>query len=95
MADMTDRAKDDFMAVAWAGFVQWAAKQPDILERFEAETGMSFRPPASGLEVMIDDATGYRNAVAERFVEWTTVEMWGLDEAPAAYRESLESRHDG
>lgn len=37
--------QEDFMAGAWASFVAWASREPDILAQFKAETGKSFSAP--------------------------------------------------
>lgn len=81
--------RDDFRALAWAAFVEWAAAEQEIRAAFTAETGLPFlAPPETPIEAMIDTATG-ADGNAEAFVEWVTRNHWGLEEAPEAYRNSL------
>ncbi len=81
--------KDDFAAIMWAGFVQWAASEPYMRAAFKDGTGLVLLPPpATPIEAMVDEATGAaRNTAA--FIEWVTREHWGLDEAPQSYRNAL------
>ncbi len=81
--------KDDFPAIMWAGFVQWAATEPDMRAAFRKDTGLVLMPsPATPIEAMVDEATGVSGNAAA-FVEWVTREYWGLGEAPQSYRDVL------
>jgi hypothetical protein len=82
------------MALAWLGCLQWAAEQPAIIKRFEEETGMSLKSPASGIERMIDEATGFRNAQFDRFVDWFNANVWGLDAFAGQMESPLAERAD-
>ena len=66
---------DPLMEVAFADCVRWAWRDPQTRQAFEEETGMSSAKDPMG--AMIDEATGYDKAVAERFIRWVTEEMWG------------------
>ena len=55
------------MEGAWAAFIMWASREPDVLARYRGETG-------------------YTSASAESFVVWVTETLWGMEEAPAAFR---------
>lgn len=79
-------------AVAWRDFIVWAQTQKDVVAQFNAETGRRYLAPRSLLDALIDQASGHETKEAEAFVEWVTVNLWGLDEAPAAYRERLAGR---
>lgn len=68
--------KDHFMSPAWLGLLSFASKTPNIIKRFEENTGMKFRFP-SGIEGMIDEATGYREDLIFKFGHWVTANLWG------------------
>jgi hypothetical protein len=36
------------------------------------------------VEVLVDKATGYRDDAVARFIEWATVELYGIEGAPRA-----------
>ena len=82
------------MDAAWAAFVRWAFQQAELRQRFTAETGIRlYSPPKSPIDALIDQATGAPTTISERdlnaFVKWATVELWGLDDAPEAYRKEI------
>lgn len=79
----------------WPGFIRWAWGSAEVRADFTAATGLVLAAPRSALEAMVDQATGYAASVAERFVEWATVEIYGLEGAPAAYRAEVERRSRG
>jgi hypothetical protein len=97
MDEPENTLQEIIMEAGWFGFVKWAVTQPDLLAQFTHDTGLNFPAPRrSGLEVMIDAATGYaehreaeRRQTLERFVEWATETYWGLEEAPRLYREKV------
>lgn len=69
------------MAAAWFGCVMWVASVPEAIARFEAETGHRWLPGSvrSGIERMIDKATGHEAAVFDAFVDWVNINVWGED----------------
>lgn len=75
--------------LAWASFIGWAFRQPEMREQFAADTGVAVNLPANAFEAAIDDATGHMDAVLEKFVEWATRTHYGLDYAPESYRDAL------
>ena len=79
MADILDVYKGDpVMAPAFAGMVHWAIGEPEIRGAHEAETGAVLPPPArSGLDLMIDEATGVTEAYIMGFAQWAYVALWG------------------
>ncbi len=85
--------EEDFMAIAWRDFILWAASEPEMRKAFREATGKIFLPPPnSGLEAMIDEATGVQETQETNmaaFVEWVTREHWGFDYAPAAYQRAV------
>lgn len=72
----------DYMAAAWLGCVSWAASNTDILQAFRDETGNRWVPPRSGLEAMIDAATGADWQFIKSFIEWVNVNVWGPIDGP-------------
>lgn len=67
----------ELMKPAWAACMSWAIRQDDMRAAFEAESGMRYIPPKSGLELMIGDATGAGEKYAEAFTVWATRNVWG------------------
>ncbi len=67
----------DFMAPAWFGCLHWAAGNPEILARFERETGFKWTPGSSPLERAIDDACGMPEKFYDAFVAWVKREPVG------------------
>lgn len=67
----------DFMAQAWVDCLRWASSSPEIIERFQKETGVRVRPIRSPLDAMIDNATGYNRDCFEKFVAWFNENIWG------------------
>ena len=68
----------------WPTFILWACKNEEICTRFTAATGMPF-----ARNTKIEAITDYRNALMDQFVEWVTTEIYGIECAPAAYREKM------
>lgn len=69
------------MGYMWVGCLKWAVSEPDIVARFQAETGVTIgRTP---LDRMIDAASGNDAAVVEKFVVWFGVNVWGDENGPA------------
>lgn len=75
------------MAGAWVGCVSWALSVPEMRDRFKAETGQDINAiaGASGLDQMIDEATGRTRDVLVAWCDWVTVNVWG----PAVQLEEL------
>lgn len=83
---------ESFNAEAWRNGCVWAFSEEKLRQRFEAETGIKIAAPRSPIEALVDRETGFQDDRLEAFVEWWTVEVWGLDYAPASYQEDLERR---
>jgi len=67
---------------AWAGCVMWAIGNPEVREEFRKATGydLSLLVNRSGLDAMIDAATGHQKTVLAAFCDFVTTNMWGLAE---------------
>lgn len=87
--------QDEFNAIAWRDFIMWAWNDPKMRDEFTATTGLKIPGVTTPINAAIDAATGARKIPAAKFIEWATREHWGLEQAPAAYRESLtpEAKH--
>ena len=66
-----------YMLPAWIGCINFASTQPDIVEAFRTETGNNWTPGKSGLERMIDKATGADWEFVKAFVLWANTNVWG------------------
>lgn len=84
--------QDEFNGLMWGSFLTWAYDDADTRAAFTAATGVVLTEPRDAITRLIDEATGYRSSVLERFVEWATETMWGLEYAPKAYQEALAKR---
>jgi hypothetical protein len=76
------------MASAWVGCVSWALSVPDLRERFKVETGHSLDAiaEASGLDQLIDGATGRTRDGLVAWCDWVTVNVW----SPATQFEEIK-----
>ncbi len=75
----------------WPAFILWARDNAEICAEFTAATGMPLER-STGIAALVDKVTGYSDAVMDRFVEWATVEIYGIECAPAAYRAEIARR---
>lgn len=83
---------DEFNQIAWRDFVLWAWSEPQMRAQFTAATGIKIQPATSPIDAAIDVATGARDNVMNRFVEWATRNHWGVEHAPAAYQKMLADK---
>jgi len=72
----------DYMHGAWAAALSAALGQPEILAQFRADTGNNWKPARSGINRMIDEATGADRTFVEQFVAWFNENVWGPMEGP-------------
>jgi len=85
--------EDDFNTLAWRDFIIYASRSREMREAFTQETGISLSTgPCSDVEKMRAATVGTPVVVFERFVEWVTVQHWGLEHAPKAYQDALAQR---
>lgn len=79
------------MQIAWRDCLLWSigSKEPDFVASFEGATGNKFHLPAkSGIEAMIDAATGAADVnahLAGLYVEWFNENVWG-----STFRDAVE-----
>lgn len=65
------------MAQAYIDFAMWAISKEEFVQEFEADTGLSYSVPKTGLDKMIGDSTGYGKSIISAFLDWLTVNHWG------------------
>lgn len=78
--NLVDLMPDDtpsFMVGAWLSALHYAIGDAEALATFRALTGNKWTPGKSGLEQMIDDASGAQEAFVREFVEWFNANIWG------------------
>jgi len=89
---LDDKMPEPFASAAWVGFINFALGKDEILRRFEKDTGeQPYSPPKTGLEALIDKATGYdkhRLKYLRNYIVWVTENLWG--EKPEEYFLMLE-----
>jgi hypothetical protein len=69
----------EYMWPAYFGALHWALGAKDVVEAFTIETGIAISLPRSGLDAMIDQATGFDPAESflRAFVPWFNAHVWG------------------
>jgi len=80
---------DELNAIGWRDFLLWAWSEPQMRAQFTVATGLEIQSVTAPINAAIDAATGAREGLAARFIEWATREHWGVEHAPKAYQESL------
>jgi hypothetical protein len=73
----------------WPAFIASAWASAEIRKAFTEATGVKLDQPRSPMEMLVDKATGYRDTSVAKFIEWTTVELYGIEYAPKAVREAI------
>lgn len=77
IVDLRPADTPEYMTGIWVACIHWAIGEPEIVAAFRQETGMHWTPGHSGLERMIDEATGADRHFIEAFIRWVNVEIWG------------------
>lgn len=67
----------DYVHGMWAAALIAAIKQPEIVRVFERDTGLSYSPPKSPLERMINESTGFESEYIHAFGKWFNEKVWG------------------
>lgn len=78
----------EYMRPAWIGCLHWALGNDEIIAAFRAETGNRWTPGRTGIDRMIDEATGADRKFFEDFVAWFNCSIWGPMDDPAGAQES-------
>lgn len=62
----------------------WALGVPEVQARFKADTGLDVTALVgrSGLDKMIDQATGFEAQTVTAFADWVVVNVWGEEGQP-------------
>lgn len=69
---------DPLMAGAWIGAFSYALGRGEIMHEFRKATGNNWTPAKSGLEQMIDDASGAEAEFFVQFAGWFNEHVWGI-----------------
>lgn len=83
---------DDFNTIAWRDFLLWAWNEPEMRAQFTAKTGVKIQSVTAPINAAIDAATGATSSLASQFIEWATLEHWGIEHAPVAYQKALTAK---
>jgi hypothetical protein len=83
---------DELNTIAWRDFILWAWNEPEMRTLFAAKTGIEIQAVTSPINATIDAATGARDSVAAKFIEWATRDHWGLEHAPVAYQKAITKK---
>lgn len=76
------QGEHEYLVPAWLGCFSWALRNCRVMEDFTAATGVKYTPPRTGIEAMIDDATGADDAFFCAFAKWMNENIWGDMDAP-------------
>ena len=70
------------MAEAFFGCVSFATSQPELVGRFQTETGYSLKSLVNrtGLETMIDQKSGREEVIVAAWFDWVAINIFGTDE---------------
>lgn len=77
------KGDEEYLIGAWIGCLSWALGEPKVVDAFRADTGINYSPPRSGIDRMIDEATGADKAFIMAFLKWFNANVWGDLPAPA------------
>lgn len=80
-----------YMTPMWLGCIHWAIGEPEIVACFRADTGLTYQPGRTGIERMIDEATGIDREFIEAFIRWVNVNIWGPIDGPPTETRTLGS----
>lgn len=83
--------REVFRQIAWRDFLIFAIGEPKIVEQYETATGKKLDLAKTPMDRMIDKATGREDAMVADFVEWVTINHYGIDEAPESYRAMIRA----
>lgn len=77
-----DSLFDYVQTSAWIGLVEFLLSQDWAIAQFAADTGVHLPRPRSGIDAMIDRATGFDGNMEflRAFLPWVLREHWGEDE---------------
>jgi hypothetical protein len=73
----------EYMTPAWLGCISFALGQPELLQAFRADTGNHWTPASTGIDRLIDQATGADWQFIEAFILWVNDNVWGPLDGPA------------
>jgi len=84
LQDLMPSDTPPYMFPAWLGCLSWAVSEPAIMAAFRAETGNHWQPGRSGIERMIDEATGAQEQFVIAFARWVNANVWGPMDVPGS-----------
>lgn len=67
----------EYMRPAWLGALHFALGQEEIVAAFRGDTGNQWRPGTTGIDRLIDKATGVDERFLREFVSWFNANVWG------------------
>lgn len=72
--------QDPLMVQAWVDCLLWSVTNPDIVAAFRQQTDCHWTPATTGLERMIDQATGAEADFVRAYVAWFAQAVWGPED---------------
>ena len=75
--DLKPADTPDYMIPAWLGCISFVIRQPGAVEQFRKDTGCNWQPGTTGIDRMIDKATGIEEEFVRQFVLWVNENVWG------------------
>lgn len=70
-------ARDSEIFIApFISFVSFAIGKKSFRDDFKKDTGLSYSPPATAIEEIIDSATGHDRIYVKKFIKWCSEGYW-------------------
>jgi len=71
----------EYAIPAWLSCLRWSLGEEKIRDAFERDTGIKYSAPRCALDLLIDDATGWRENYVKKFIAWFNDNVWGAWDA--------------
>ncbi len=84
------QAKAEFQFIAWRDFLIYCIGEPEVLLRYERETGRNVFQNLFW-EVLQSKGCVFSSPVLKQFIKWVTITYWGEDPAPVEYHQRIKS----
>jgi hypothetical protein len=80
MTQIPEYIDNPVMFGAWAKLLSWACSQDELIKQFKDETGYNIQDVvrSTGINKMVDEATGYTKTVVVAWADWVTKNLWGV-----------------
>jgi hypothetical protein len=84
-----EQVKADLQRIAWRDFISWAVGEPEMLLRYERDTGKKIIGHILAPVLRIAEL---EDGLYQDFIIWVTKTYWGEEDAPPEYHELVRCR---